>query len=143
MNGKMKKTFYSSIGYLSIMLGIIGAFLPLMPTTCFLILAVWAFSKSNPRMKEKILQHPKFGPVIKNWINHKTICRKTKNTISLSIIAAFSISLYICKASIMISSLLVSGMLLLLIYINTRAEQEETEQVLQKVVSTEEINPVN
>ena len=94
-------------------------------------------------MKEKILQHPKFGPVIKNWINHKTICRKTKNTISLSIIAAFSISLYICKASIMISSLLVSGMLLLLIYINTRAEQEETEQVLQKVVSTEEINPVN
>ena len=135
MNEKIKKSLYSSLGYFSVLLGIIGLFLPLMPTTCFLILAVWAFSKSNPEMSEKIKQHPRFGPSIRNWINHKTICRKTKYTISISIIAAFSLSLFLFKASMLVSSLLVSGMILLLLYINTRAEQK-TEKVLVETEAT-------
>ena len=123
MNGMIKKSIYSTIGYFSILLGLIGLFLPLMPTTCFLILAVWAFSRSNPIMCEKIKQHPRFGPTVRNWINHKTISRKTKCTISVSIIAAFSLSIFIFKSSVIISTLLFSGMIILLLYINTRNER--------------------
>ena len=59
---------------------------------CFLIVAVWAFSKSNPELSRKILQHPQFGPPIKNWMENKSINRKEKCTISLSIVIGFSLS---------------------------------------------------
>ena len=114
-----------------------GLFLPLMPTTCFLILAVWAFSKSNPEMSEKILQHPRFGPIIKNWIAHKTITKNINNKISISIIIAFSISLFIFKTSILISSILIFVMLSLLMYINTRAENTNQDALVNGLVADE------
>jgi len=124
MNEKIKKYFFLSAGCIATALGAIGAFVPLMPTTCFLIVAVWAFSKSSPALSQKILQHPHFGPVLNNWMTHKSINRKAKCTISLSIIAGFSITLLITMPSLIISAFLISGMLMLLLYINTRAEHD-------------------
>ncbi len=118
----MKTYFFSIIGFMATTLGIIGLFLPLMPTTCFLIVAVWAFSKSNPELSKKILQHPRFGSTISNWMKYKSIDRKTKCTISLSIVVGFSITLLISTPSLIISALLISSMLLLLGYINTRPQ---------------------
>lgn len=128
MNGNIKKYFYLSVGFIATAMGIIGMFLPLMPTTCFLIVAVWAFSKSNPALSQKILQHPKFGLTIQNWMENKSINKKAKCTISLSIIVGFSISLLIARPSLIISAFLVSGMLMLLLYINTRAENNTGEE---------------
>ena len=137
MTENIKKNLYLCLGYFGILLGVIGLFLPLMPTTCFLILAVWAFSKSNPEMSEKILQHPRFGPIIKNWIAHKTITKNIKNKISISIIIAFSISLFIFKTSILISSILIFVMLSLLMYINTRAENTNQDALVNGLVADE------
>ncbi len=127
MERKLKKYFLLCLGFISCGLGIIGIFLPLMPTTCFLIVAVWAFSKSNPALSKKILKHPKFGPVINNWMTHKSISKKSKCTISLSIIIGFSITLLVTTPSLTVSAFLVSGMLMLLLYINTRAEDNVCE----------------
>lgn len=127
MNGKIKKYFFLSVGFLATALGIIGAFLPLMPTTCFLIVAVWAFSKSSPALSQKILQHPQFGPIINNWMTNKSINKKAKCTISLSIISGFSITLFVMTPSLTISAFLISGMLMLLLYINTRDECDISE----------------
>ncbi len=123
MEKKIKKYFFTIVGFILTTLGIIGIFLPLMPTTCFLIAAVWAFSKSNPALSQKILEHPQFGPTIYNWMLYKSINRRSKFTISVSIIIGFSITLIVTSPSIVISAFLVSGMLMLLLYINTRAEQ--------------------
>ncbi len=122
MNIKIKKYIFSGIGFSATAMGIIGAFVPLMPTTCFLIVAVWAFSKSNPEKAKRILNHPQFGLIIADWMTYKTIDRKTKCTISLSIVIGFSISLLITAPSIILSAFLISGMLMLLHYINTRPE---------------------
>jgi len=127
MENKIKKYFYTGVGFLAIALGVIGVFLPLMPTTCFLIVAVWAFSKSNPALSQKILEHPKFGPAINNWMQHKSISKKSKCTISVSIIIGFSITLLLTTPSTTISAFLISGMLMLLLYINTRAETHVCE----------------
>ena len=128
MDANIKKYGFLGIGYLATGLGFIGLFLPLMPTTCFLILAVWAFSKSNPKLAKWILDHPQFGPGISHWIKHKAISRKSKCKISLSIVIGFSISLLIMTPSLLVSALMLSGMLMLLHYINTRAELNQLEK---------------
>lgn len=134
MSENVKKYFYLSIGCIATALGIIGAFLPLMPTTCFLIVAVWAFSKSDPALSEKILKHPKFGPTIQNWMENKSINKKAKCIISLSIIIGFSITLLVTLPSLTATAFLISGMLILLLYINMRSENDVDEK--KRVIST-------
>jgi uncharacterized protein len=125
MNKTIKKYLFLSLGFIATGLGIIGVFLPLMPTTCFLIVAVWAFSRSNPAFGDRILHDPRFGPTIKNWMENKSINKKSKCTISISIVVAFSITFLIMNPSIMLSAFLISGMLMLLFYINSRPENND------------------
>lgn len=66
------------LGGTSFVLGIIGIALPIMPTTPFMILAAYAFSKSSPRLHKKILELPQIGPLIKEWEEKKIIRKKAK-----------------------------------------------------------------
>ncbi|WAC46771.1 YbaN family protein [Asticcacaulis sp. SL142] len=65
-------------GLVMVGLGIVGAFLPLMPSTIFLIMAVWCFGKSSPRLEAWLLNHPRFGPTLRNWHERKSISRPAK-----------------------------------------------------------------
>jgi len=72
------RVVYLLLGLLMTALGIIGAFLPLMPTTIFLILAAWCFSKSSRRLETWLLGHPVLGPTITNWRAHGVIAPRAK-----------------------------------------------------------------
>jgi len=74
----MKTLFWRSLVVIFIILGIIGAILPGMPTTVFLILAAWAASKGWPEMDAWLLNHPKYGPTLRNWREYGTVPRKAK-----------------------------------------------------------------
>ncbi|MBO6948849.1 MAG: YbaN family protein [Rhodospirillales bacterium] len=60
-------------GWLMIAVGIVGIFVPVMPTTVFLIAALWAFSRSSERFQTWLWTHPTFGPPVRNWHLHKVI----------------------------------------------------------------------
>ena len=67
------RLFYLGLGWLSVGLGIIGIILPILPTTPFLLVAVWAFSRSSPELAEKLRNHPRAGPYIRAWQDHGAI----------------------------------------------------------------------
>jgi len=63
----MKRTLYLTAGIVALATGIIGAFLPLLPTTPLVILAAFCFARSNPVWEQKLLEDPRFGPMISQW----------------------------------------------------------------------------
>ncbi|MCF6254258.1 MAG: YbaN family protein [Thiomicrorhabdus sp.] len=108
-------------------LGIIGVFVPLMPTTCFIILAAWAFAKSSPIAYQRLLNNPHLGPKIKDWQEHRIISRQSKRIANISITLSFALSLFIVRDSSVAMSILVSLMIGLLLFINSRPS-EPTEK---------------
>ena len=69
---------YFGLGLAFVALGVIGAFLPVLPTTPFLIAAAACFARSSPRLESWLLNHPQFGPMLRAWREHGAIPRKAK-----------------------------------------------------------------
>ena len=74
----MLRVCYLGVGHICIVLAIIGAILPGMPTTVFLIIAAWAYGKSSERFRTLIHNHPKYGPMVCNWEQYGVIPLKAK-----------------------------------------------------------------
>ena len=74
----MKRHLYFATGLLFVGLAAIGAALPIMPTVPFLLVAVFCFARSNPALEQRILDHPQFGPQVRDWRDRRAISRKTK-----------------------------------------------------------------
>ncbi|MEF2070159.1 YbaN family protein [Consotaella aegiceratis] len=67
-----------SLGWMALGAGIVGIALPLLPTTPFLILSAFAFSRGSPRLERWLLSHPRFGPMIVDWRREGAISRRAK-----------------------------------------------------------------
>jgi len=72
------RRLYLVAGLFFVLLGSIGAVLPLLPTVPFLLLAVFCFARSSPEWERKILEHPTWGPQIRDWQERRVIARKAK-----------------------------------------------------------------
>ncbi len=67
-----------AIGFISLFLGVIGIFVPLLPTTPFLLLTSFLFYKSSPRLQQWLLKNPYLGKYISDFQIHKSISKKVK-----------------------------------------------------------------
>lgn len=72
------RALLAGCGVLSVVLGFIGIFLPLLPTTPFLLLAAWLFAKSSTRLHGWLLNHPHLGSHIASWQAGKGMERKVR-----------------------------------------------------------------
>lgn len=69
---------YLAAGLLLVAVGFVGAFLPVLPTTPFLILAAACFARSSRRLEAWLLDHPRIGPTLRDWRLRGAIPRKAK-----------------------------------------------------------------
>ena len=88
----MKRIVLIALGWLCVGLGFIGIFVPGIPTTIFLIIALWAFSKSSKKLQNWLLHHKRFGPILRNWQEHKVVPYKAK--ILMVVLMVFAVILF-------------------------------------------------
>lgn len=76
----MLRAIYLAIGLVFVGLGVLGAFLPVLPTTPLLLISLWAFARSSRRLELWLLEHERFGPRLKAWRAHRAIPLTVKLT---------------------------------------------------------------
>ncbi len=81
-------------GVLALGLGVLGAALPFLPTVPLVLLAAFCFARSSPRLHDWLITHKRFGPMIKDWQERGAISRRAKYLATVSIAAAFGLSLW-------------------------------------------------
>lgn len=72
------KIFLIISGIISLILGIVGILLPLLPTTPFLLLSAFCFARSSEKLHDWLMRHPSFGPAIINWRENGSISKRNK-----------------------------------------------------------------
>lgn len=96
------------VGWLAIVLGVVGIFLPLLPTTPFLLLAAACFARSSARFHHWLLNHKYLGPYIHLYLDGKGIPMKAKCYIIAVLWVSMAISIYI------VPHLAIKGLLVLI-----------------------------
>lgn len=74
----MPQAVWLAIGWVASGLAVVGTVLPVMPTVPFLLVAAWAFSRSSPRLRQKIRDHPHYGPAVRSWQDRGAIAPVAK-----------------------------------------------------------------
>ena len=88
----MMNIILTILGCISLVLGIIGAFLPVLPTTPLLLLAAAPFLRGNRQLYDWLINHPRLGPYITNFMEHKAIPLRVK----VVAVSALWLTLLIC-----------------------------------------------
>jgi len=115
------KTGYILIGSTALVLGIIGAFLPVMPTTVFILIAAWAFARSSDRLHKALLEHPRTGPSIRAWRHNQCIPRPAKIAAVVSMLISWIIVLF--TTDWMVSAIVGAVLLMVMTFILTRPSE--------------------
>ncbi|MFL9825202.1 YbaN family protein [Rhodoplanes sp. SY1] len=118
----MTRALYFGLGCLMLALGAIGAVLPLMPTTIFLIAAAWCFARSSPRLEAWLFEHPRFGPSLRAWRDQRAISRASKLLACTGMAAGFVIFWTTASPGPLLATVVAASLLGCAAYVATRAE---------------------
>ncbi len=110
-------------GWLNVTLGIIGAFLPLMPTTIFLIIALWCFTKSSPKLAHWLYTHPKFGRVLQDWHTYRVVPLHAKVTATVLMLTSLALVFFSNTGSYLLVIVLAAAIAAVLAYLLSRPHE--------------------
>jgi len=109
------------LAWISFILGVIGAFLPILPTTPFLILSAYLFSKSSPKFHAWILTLPMAGEAIREWRDERVIRPRAKILCSVMLLISLFMIWQVAKVHLIIRLIASLIMISVGIFVVTRA----------------------
>lgn len=113
----MIRILWGGLGGISVVLGAAGVALPLVPTTPFMLLAAYCFARSSPRLERWLLDHPRFGPAIRDWRAHRALSSRTKGlaVVAIGLTFALSVALRLPGAVLLVQAGVLSAVSLFLL----------------------------
>ena len=106
----LMRGIWLGLGLIATVAGLIGAVLPLLPTTPFLILAAACFARSSPRLEARLLADPRFGPLILEWRARGAIPPRAKLLAVGGMTGGYTVFLLTSKPALPLA-LLVAGLM--------------------------------
>ena len=94
----VRRAVLFGLGWVFFALGAAGVVLPVLPTTPFMILALWAFSQSSARFHDWLYSHPTFGPRLQLWRRHRVIPTRVKLTAFAAMAASLVYLVWLAQA---------------------------------------------
>lgn len=122
-----RKKLFILFGWLSVIVGFVGAYLPILPSTCFFILAAYFFSKSSPKWHQWLLSRPHIGPILIDWEKYGVIRTKYKIWATTVMVPTFAFSIYCVYHLKIVTGILVLVLVALQIFIWTRPNHHHTK----------------
>ncbi len=116
----VRRPLYAAAGWLMVALGLVGLVLPVMPTTIFMILAAWFFSRSSPRFEAWLLDHKYFGPPIRQWRESGAIPLPAKLFAVGSMAGGFAVFLYLTQPPLWLAAVVAAFLLASAAFVVTR-----------------------
>ena len=108
---------------LCVVLGLIGAVVPGMPTTVFILMAAWAAMRSSPRLHGWLYAHSTFGPILRNWDEGGQVSRRVKWTASVSMLLSSTLIFHLSEKP-WLTGLALAVMACVLVWLWLRPEPE-------------------
>ena len=75
---RWQRVLWVAAGALMLATGIVGIFVPLLPTTPFVLLAAFCLARGSARYERWLLEHPRFGPIVRDWRAHHAVPLRAK-----------------------------------------------------------------
>jgi hypothetical protein len=88
------RSFYLTLSALSFLLAMLGALLPILPSTPFLLITSWCLVRSSPRLNEKLKRSAWFGPLLRDWEEHHGVRLHVKVSAICMVALAVGASLF-------------------------------------------------
>ncbi|WP_413586791.1 YbaN family protein [Bdellovibrio sp. HCB274] len=111
-----------AVGVTALILGAVGAFLPVLPTTPFVILAAFCFIRSSPKAHAWLYRQRLFGPALRDWDHHRVISRKAK-ILAITMMLISAAVMWVRINNLILNSIISLILLSVAVFILTRKEQ--------------------
>ncbi len=112
--GGLSRACFFAAGIALTAVAAVGAFLPVLPTTPFLLLAAPCFVRSSPAFHRRLLESRVFGPYLRQWEHDHTVPREAKRKAYGLVALTFGVSIYLVDATWLRATLAALGIGLLL-----------------------------
>lgn len=128
------------LGTVFVVIGVIGIFLPVLPTTPFMLLAAACYAKSSRRFYNWIMNNKVFGPIIREWRQYRAIPKRAKITAMVLLVLTFGSSILFFVHILWLKILLAVFCLAMLIFMWRIPVRELTAEDKRQFIADTEDN---